>query len=215
MQIFSPSSKNYRGALHYEYFSTFPKHQYPEISSNANNDTEKGIAQLIHLISSAGSTSVWTQTENETNDLIIDLVTHKLHPSHYELGTSNGGSPPIDFSFSGSNDKNEWFVIHSKTNYLDLCPYLNDEPKCQSEEINVLKLDKQIGPFQYFKFSISKTRYLLYDPDHPTKDLRLSGFDIYGKLYRISENVFKYHSCKHLVIKCSKHFIITFPFFIT
>ena len=63
---------------------------------------------LIELVSKAGSAKVWSSSESESNDLIIDLLGYKAIPSHYQLGTSIGGSPPTTFKFFGSNDNETW-----------------------------------------------------------------------------------------------------------
>ena len=213
MRLFTPSNVPYSGILHFIYFQSFYQKNSELLSNNGVLDGDKN--PLIELVSKAGSAKVWSSSESESNDLIIDLLGYKAIPSHYQLGTSIGGSPPTIFKFFGSNDKSQWFEIDSIKDNLTLCPYDGNEPKCQEETVSNWPPKEQIGPFRYFKLSIFKTRYKIHHPDHNTRDIRLSGFDLYGTIYKLKENIFKMNTCQYNKLFCSHGLVILYIIYLS
>ena len=102
MIVFAPGNKRFTGTLNYVYRKsrkTFPK---IEISGTKTND------EPISLISNPFDAVVaYSPGSNDFTNIDIDVGNYKIFPSHYQLSTIRTGTPPMNFSLLGSNNKSE------------------------------------------------------------------------------------------------------------
>ena len=112
MRTFFPKKIPFRGSLNYIYSIT--NHNFPkvEISGTKTGD------EAIDIIANPTSANIaYSSGSNKYTNVDIDLGEYKLLPSHYQLSTMIGGTPPLNFSLLGSNNLSEEWIPIGKYRY--------------------------------------------------------------------------------------------------
>ena len=193
MKTFSPKGRHFAGSLNYIF--SISQHAYPTVSISGTQEKDDPIT----IISNPLTAAVFFSPLNDgIMNVDIDLGRYKVLPSHYELSTAKGGTPPLNFSLLGSNNKNEEWIPIDKHRYNPyLCPYEDgsSDTACKERKINLFPLDTVIGPFRYIRFVCNYNRWELGHDNQRNADLRIGGFEIYGNVYQTNAEIFKQRTC--------------------
>jgi hypothetical protein len=177
MKVFVPGNKKFEGALNYIY--AISKHSFPKIEISGVKELDDPITLVSNPLS---SNVAYQQQGNELINIDIDIGSYKVFPSHYQLSTIIGGTPPLNFSLLGTNDPNEgWIPIDSYRYDPYLCPYTmgSSTTVCETRGIKLITPNHYVGPFRFFRYALHYNRWEL---GHNEREyaLRLGGIELYG-----------------------------------
>ena len=172
MKYYNHINKEFQGVFNY-----LINHQntIPEVTTNG--DIISGTINDFLLNPHTGGTAINVGTQKPNCYVIIDLKYYKLIPNFYQIQTMINFSPPIKWSISGSNDIDNFIEINSPPENNDICDLgpVDHREWCSNRkttEYNITE-NNQIGPFRYFKITVTKNRALDY------YDIRIGGFELY------------------------------------
>lgn len=141
----------------------------------------------------------------------MDLGPLNVLPFAYEFTILKGTTPPINWSFFGTNDKSSWTlldsVVYTKENTTDFCPYYTGDKfpfRCGETATKRYYIDNRQF-FNYFRMNV----YLSRNERQDLVYARHSGFELYG-YYSID---FKFEKCTSYCAyfnEISKYFFIPF-----
>ena len=129
---------------------------------------------------------------------IMDLYPYFLNPTSYMFSVIKGGSPPVIWELSCSNDTDNWMVLSNPPQNNSLCP--NDlDPSMvrvcgETRFVHYYVKDTQ-EKYRFFKFTVLRDRAKEYNSKSNIDLFRIGFIDIFGILYK--ERLFsnQYSSC--------------------
>ena len=206
-KVFVPGNKQFKGAFNYVY--QVSGSEYPKIEITGTKEIDDPIALITKPLE---SNVAYAEGTNTFTNVDIDLGKFKVLPSHYQLSTNVGGTPPLLFSLQGSNNKSEsWIPIDSNRYDPYLCPYTmgSTVTQCATRGIKLITPNHIVGPFRYIRFVVHASRWEL---GYSTRSysLRLSGIELYGNLYNNDADVFRMKSCVNKI----KHIPFSYVFLV-
>ena len=111
-------------------------------------------------------------------DLIFDFSISHVKITSYIIETANYGSPPTQWTISGSNDINgPWTTIDSPPFNNSLCPFSSVGTECRQRTITRWNCYSP-SRYRYIRFSIISDR----TQSQSNLYLRLGGIEFYGTL---------------------------------
>ena len=112
----------------------------------------------------------------------IDMKDFKIIPTHYDMETMVGTSPPVKWSIYGFNDENNAFLLDEREK-MDMCENRQDYPQqCGNRAKIQFSFMNQLGPFRYIRFISHLDRYNVYISNSEYSYFRLGGFELYGQI---------------------------------
>lgn len=208
MKSFRPGNKKFKGVFNYIYSLT--NHVYPTVEISGTQGQDEAIKVISNPFEAkidydAGKNDDFTSVD-------IDLGYYRVLPSHYQLSTMIGGTPPLNFSLFGSNNMSEgWIPIDPNRYDHYLCPYEmgSSKTQCSIRDIKLITPKNIIGPFRYIRFASYCTRWELGNSGR-SHNLRIGGIEVYGNLYKTSADIFRQRTCYRKV----SHFYLSFFSFV-
>ena len=196
MKYFPQKLESFNGIFHYLWSK---KNFLPHFSTNC--DTAKG--EIKDLIIDTENAYVQLDIDEDNNEEGYSFLTfelknqYKIIPFSYQFSTVFDTSPPVNWTFSGTNDLyNEWQILDSNVNdSLCLRQTTGFPNRCQNRAVVTFTISDSffIGPFKYFKFTLYSNR-----ASTSLYDMRFGGFEIYGIVYEENEYVLYKKTCKLL-----------------
>ena len=192
MRYFSFLHKTYHGIFDYLVHTL---NYIPEIKANCQI-THDPIEYLFTkpLISRVECDIDESEEDIEYSYFTIHLEHHKIIPIAYQFSTCVNTSPPVNWSISASTSAHDkWYVLDTKYNESTCSKSTveNSEFRCGDVVVNTFQIQNNIllGPFKFIKFTLFKNRYPA-SSDLFDQFIRLSGFELYGSIYKDTESIF-------------------------
>ena len=124
---------------------------------------------------------------NQKPFIIINIFPYLIKPKSYKFSVVEGGSPPVLWEFSGSNNGDEWISLSTPPQNNQLCPNGTDPSMirvCGSTEVVLYDTIETQDKYRYFKFTVLKDRNKEYNPSAKAEIFRVGIIDIFGTLYK-------------------------------
>ena len=196
MKYFTLTNKKFNGLL--KYLDKFNNVEYTA-NGEATNDP------FSYVVKNALNANVWVELADGSkfpSYIQFHLKNYKAIITNYQFSTVINTSPPYNWVLEGStgfttneNNDGEWITISAPNPTENLCEYESKEiPQCTNQNIVQFDVNQTIGPFKTFRFKQIKSRYNIF-MGSTKSDIRLSGFELYGILYKDYEKFYKI-TCK-------------------
>ena len=197
MKYFSENRPNFKGIFHYLFHT---KNFIPSFQTNCVEYS----GHIDELITNTSKSYLLLNIDEKNKKegyayFIINLTNYKIITISYQFSTIINTSPPVNWSFSGTNDLNgEWTLLHSNFSE-NLCRNSTDSTyfyQCSNRNVVTYQIAKEyvMGPFKYFKFSVYLNRATPVNGSS-FYDIRVGGFEIFGALYEEDEFIFHEKTC--------------------
>ena len=127
---------------------------YPEANGKITN------SQAIEVITNTSDCVFWVNGVSEGTYIEFGFKRKKVLVTGYQFSTTPDGSPPYEWTLTGSNSKHGKFkIINSPPETNDTCNYKIGTSQCNERVMNSFYINKGTIPYKYIRFNVIRNRY--------------------------------------------------------